>query len=107
MHKLGLVFFFILTFIQRGALADEVEQAKARLNRQIQVIGILEPFVERPYLARLYVLRSASTSVLESIKKNGLGHKATFQEYQKLIVAYRYSIAFFKQIDINLAIFPI
>lgn len=94
-----VTFLLALVFTRTAVPADEVNSAKSRLNRQLQLIGQLEPFVERPYLARLYVLRSSSNNVLESINKNGLAHKTTFQEYQKLIVSYRYSVAFFKQIE--------
>ncbi|MBI1861163.1 MAG: hypothetical protein HYR96_09630 [Deltaproteobacteria bacterium] len=79
--------------------ADGVVEAKGRLDRQLQLIKFIEPYVDRPNLARLYVLRSSSNNVLKSIEDNGPLHKATFQEYQKLIVAYRFSVAFFKQIE--------
>ena len=92
-------FLFLLAILGQFSFADEVSDAKARLTRQVQLIESIEPYVERPDLARLYVLRSASQSVLASIEKNGLANKSTFGEFQKLIVAYRFSIAFFRQIE--------
>ena len=88
-----------LLVFQGWAVADEISDAKDRLNREIRLIEHLSNYAERPDLARLYLLRSASRTVLESIEKNGLAHKTTFQEYQKLIVAYRYSVAFFRKIE--------
>ena len=88
-----------LCLFEKTIFADEIADAKARLNRQVQLTQAIAPYVDRPYLARLYMLRSASKSVLDSIEKNGLAHKITFQEYQKLIVAYRYSVSFFKEIE--------
>lgn len=81
-----------------SAVAGEIEDRKTQLSVQIELINSIEPFVERIDLARLFVLKRASETVFNSIDKNGLGNAKTFQEYQKLIVAYRYSIAFMEQI---------
>ncbi len=81
---------------------DEVTLAKEKLSEQIELIEQIEPYVERPSLARLFVLKSASKSVLTSIDETSYGHAKTFQEYQRLIVAYDFSIAFFREIETDI-----
>ena len=78
---------------------DEVAKAKAQLNREIEILNKVSFYVERPDLGRLNFLRDASQRVLEMIAKKGLSHSATIREYQTLIVAYRYSMAYLRRIS--------
>ena len=42
-----------------------------------------------------------SLSVKSSLNQNGLAHAATMRSYQQLIVTFRYSVSFLKQIETN------
>jgi len=76
-----------------------VGKASSQLQSELKLISTIEPYVERPDLARLYVLKQASQRVLDLIAGKGLANMATIREYQVLIVTYRYSTSFFKKIE--------
>jgi len=90
-----------------ASVDDEVRTAMGQLQKQINLIGEIEPYVERLDIARLYVLKSATQVVLNSITSNGLGNKTTFQSYQHQIIKFRYSTSFFKAITTTQTTVPI
>lgn len=78
--------------------AGEFDRAMAQLDRQVALLESLEPSVMRLDLGRLFVLRLASQKVKASATTVGLSHMQTFREYQNLIIAFRYSTSFLKEI---------
>lgn len=96
------IYFLLISGLASHAIAgDRVAQAVAQLQRQISLIESVQPFVERADLPRLFVLKSASRRVLESLQDEGRGpfHNETNREYQQLIVIYRYSKSFLDDIS--------
>jgi hypothetical protein len=75
-----------------------VEKAKQDLQRQMDLLDAVRPYVERQDLGRLLLLRNASKAVIDSIDTNGPMHVKTMRAYQDLIVTYRYSKVYFSQI---------
>lgn len=67
------------------------EEARAQLDAALGEIRTIEPWVERPILGRFTVLKSTIQYALDSLNQNGLGHRATFQAYQNIIVRFRFS----------------
>jgi hypothetical protein len=80
------------------AVEDEVSTAKQQLNRELELIEQITPYVERLDLARLDFLKRKILAVRGAIEAKGLAHMATITAYQELIVSFRYSVAFFRQI---------
>jgi hypothetical protein len=78
--------------------AGSVEKAKADLQRQMDLLDAVRPYVERQDLGRLYLLHQVSQAVVDSIDQNGPMHVETMRAYQNLIVTYRYSKVYFQQI---------
>ena len=98
-HRLRCTSLLLILFCISGpALAEDEATARQLLQRQIELITQLEPYTERVDLGRLHLLRKAAEGVLTRIQEKGLANMVTMQSYQNLIVMYRYSIAFFRQI---------
>lgn len=81
------------------AANDEVAYAKRQLERQLNLMTNMEQFIERPDLARLFVLKSGVMRTAASVNQLGLSHMTTMREYQNQIVAFRFSKAYFRQIS--------
>lgn len=81
------------------AADDELNVAKAQLAREVKLLSDIEKYVERIDLARLFVLKKSAQNVSDSIAQVGFSNMATMRKYQELIVAYRFSMAFFQQIE--------
>ena len=90
----------LLSFQASYANFDEFT-AQESLQRQIEIIENLEYFVERSDLGRLIFLKKTTLKTLGTLKENGLGHMRTFRSFQELVVSYRYSYSFFKQISMQ------
>jgi hypothetical protein len=75
----------------------EAETAKNRLQTQIDLIEAIDSWFQKQDLATLYLLKTRSQNTLDSIRKNGLSHKTTFQLFQKLIRSYRRNRFFLEQ----------
>jgi len=78
---------------------DEVSIARAQLNRAVELIEGVIPGTERLETARLSFLKRNFLAVRTSLQQNGLAHAATMRSYQQLIVAFRYSNSFLKQLE--------
>ena len=115
MKKVLLKTLFVGSFfsVLLPAFPGEVEMAKEQLTQQLVLLEQISKHVQRPHLSRVAVLRASLRRVEESLTEKGLGHSVTIREYQNLIVAFRYSKAFFararseiiaKEIDEVLAI---
>jgi len=81
------------------AETDEATTAKNQLNRQMELLQSIEKYTERSDLARLFVLKKADQTVIDSITRLGMGHMQTIRDYQTLIVAFRYSSEFFMRVQ--------
>lgn len=88
-----------MAFCSNPSFADELGEAKALLQRQLQLIQLIQPYVPRRRLGRLFFLRSLTKSVADSIDKKGLGHKATDRAYQILTDRCKHSLSYFRAID--------
>ena len=98
--KLTLFLAFLFSSpLSLRAQENEVAIAKSQLDRQLKLIEKIYVQAEHFAQARMIVLKKQTEKVAESIAQNGLSHARTMHEYQHLIVAYRYSIAFFKDIE--------
>lgn len=93
--------FVCLVFVTPVSAAgdSEVTEAKLQLNQEIRLLTHMQRLVERHQLARLFVLKKSAENVLESIDKFGISNMQTMRKYQELIVAYRFSLAFFQEIE--------
>ena len=78
---------------------DEVSVAKEQLNRAIVLIDGILPGTEHLESARLNFIKRNVLAVKSSLEQNGLAHAATMRSYQQLIVAFRYSSSFLKQLE--------
>jgi hypothetical protein len=97
----ALFFFSVpLAYAQSNVSDDgEVTKAVGQLKGEISLISDMEPFVQSPDRARLYILKQASQRVLDLIGSKGLANMATIREYQVLIVTYRYSKSYFDRVE--------
>lgn len=84
---------------QVNGAEDELTLAKNQLKNQMGILNKLENTVERIELGRLRLIKKRTESVLQSIESNGIANAKTMNEYHHLIVAYRYSVSFFKEIE--------
>lgn len=100
--RMNVFIALAIAVVSATTFADEVADAKKQLTRQQTLLNQIAPYVDRIDLARIYVLNAFSQNTLKSIEDNGLANMKTIKEYQKLIVAYRYSVAFFKDIETEL-----
>lgn len=80
------------------AFADEVEQAKSELTRQIAICQELEGYLEDYSKPRLKIIRESSELTLDAIGKYGLGNMTTMNLFQMQIITYMYSERFFDSI---------
>ena len=96
-----LIFLFPLFLFSSilCAAEDEVSIAKAQLNRAIILIDEILPSTEHLESARLNFIKRNFLVVKNSLQQNGLAHAATMRSYQQLIVAFRYSSSFLKQLE--------
>ena len=78
---------------------DEVVLAKAQLDRAVLLVNSMTPVADRIELARLNLIRRNLVTVKAAIEKNGLAHAGTMRSYQQLIVTFRYSNSFLKQME--------
>lgn len=91
--------FIIAIFLAKLTLAaDEVQEAKSELARIVKITETIAPYVEQLDEARLIVIRKSAERVLTHVNSLGLGNFQTLSAYQQLIITYRFSVSFFKQI---------
>jgi hypothetical protein len=92
--KACLAVLFTLICVFAGAAEDP----SAKLQRQIDLLDSIKPYVERQDLGRLLILRQATTKVIETLGDKGPLHTATAHAYHNLIVRYRFSRVYFTDI---------
>lgn len=78
---------------------QSISQAKQQLQRQIDLLDSIRPFVERQDLGRFVLLRGASQAVIDAITNKGLMSLVTIHSYEELIMKYRYSVVYFSEIS--------
>lgn len=98
MFKTYLTLFLVLFSFMANAL-DEVSVAIEQLDRTVQILEVLQNTSEQLDRARLGFIKRNALMVKSSIKDKGLAHAATMRSYQQLIVAFRYSSSFLKQLS--------
>lgn len=96
MILLILMLFYCLVGISSP---DEVRKAQAQLDRGLVLLDSLAPVAERVEAARINFIRRKLGSVKTAIETNGLAHAGTMRSYQDLIVAFKYSNSFLKQME--------
>jgi hypothetical protein len=80
------------------SLAAPSRSVTALLNREIRLIEVISPFVERIDLPALLVLKRSAAGTLESIKTHGAAHMQTMQGLQEHVIQYRFSRSLLEQI---------
>lgn len=101
------LFFSLLTTLVFPSLfcrADEVGEALSQLKRANELIDYILPTTEQTERARLGFIKKNLNLVKTSIQEKGLAHAATMRNYQQLIIAFRYSVSFFKQIETEFSV---
>ena len=78
--------------------ADEVEQAKTELKRQIEICNTLDGYVENYLKPRLKIIRESSELTLAAVEQNGLGNTTTMNLFQMQIITYQYSELFIESL---------
>ncbi|MFM8315859.1 MAG: hypothetical protein ACKOA8_16380, partial [Deltaproteobacteria bacterium] len=77
---------------------DEVSLAIEQLDRAVYLIEGIQRPAEQLDKARLGFIKRNALMVKSSVQEKGLAHAATMRSYQQLIVAFRYSSSFLKQL---------
>ena len=98
MRKLLIILLFTSLSLW-GYSSDEVTVAKEQLQRAKSLINSILPATDRIETSRLTFLKKNIIATETAVEQNGLAHAATMRSYQHLIVAFRYSSSFFKQIE--------
>ncbi|MGZ6478686.1 MAG: hypothetical protein ACXWQE_05250 [Bdellovibrionales bacterium] len=92
-----------LTLTCATSLADENKPAADTTKsfyRQVELIQAMQPYVERVDLARLLLIKTSVTNVIQNIESNAAAGKnpvtmETMRLLQNVIVQYRFSSIFF------------
>lgn len=98
-----VVGLFVLVSLVLGSPAhasdDEAEQMRTWLGSELRILHWLERDVERLDMARLRLIETNVRVTLDSLNQNGLAHARTTRSFQQMIITFRYSSAFFSQIE--------
>lgn len=78
---------------------DEAEKVRTWLGTELRLLHWLERDVERLDLARLRLIETNVRVTLDSLNQFGLAHARTIRAFQQMIITFRYSSAFFTQIE--------
>lgn len=101
--KLSSIVFSLSLTLPLSAFADELSDAKSQLTREIKLLDNLRLHVKKQDLGRLIVLRNACDGVLHSLQTVGIKNFKTVQQYQNLVMTFRFSDDFFKKVDPEIA----
>ena len=96
---LGLLLVCLTLATGRTAFAgDDVAQALAELAHQDDALTRIALHVERPDLGRILLIEAQVKIVANAIRADGLANTATMNEYEVLVLRYRYSHELFARI---------
>jgi len=89
----------LVPLVAKPAANDEAEQMRTALGEELRILHWLERDVERLDFARLRLIETNVRVTLDSLNQNGLAHARTIRNFQQMIITFRYSSAFFTQIE--------
>lgn len=115
-HYLSLFFLFVIAFLAIGSHRVQAETSKpdasklettqdalAALAKLKTDLKGLKFFAERIDLGRILVLEKLIDKVEKTVGEKGLGNLDTLNEYQEMVLSFKFSEAFFSSISTEMS----
>ena len=97
--RLMMLAIFFFTLGHANAQNTITESTRGSLIKQINLLNLIERDVEHIDLVRILLLKKNAQEVVQAIEEHGTSHMQSMQGLQRLVLMYRFSHAFFSQIE--------